>query len=82
MPSKSQKTVTIRLELWNQCDKVYNDDLDYWNSLGVNSSTGLISHYVSEGLSGERVNPAEPYQKILFELQQQRQLLHKILNKP
>ncbi len=82
MPSKNQKTVTFRRELWNQCDQAYNDNEDYWNSLGVYSSTGLVSHYISEGLSGERVNPAEPYQKILFELQQQRQLLHKLLNKP
>ena len=75
MPSKKQKTVTIRLDLYEGVKADYEADISGWGAKGVRSTTGLIQHYIKEGREegNSEINMkichevGEPYQVVTWE---------------
>jgi len=73
MPGPSQKTVTIPHDLWSAVRSEYERNIEYWNSLNIQSITALIILYIKQGLlTGHNVLPVSVanYENILSELTQ------------
>jgi len=68
---KRQKSLSIPLDLWVRVVAEYEARMEYWADRGVRSSTGLIRHYVNEGLSGNK----DEIQAIKAELQELREIV-------
>ena len=55
MPAKSQKSITIRLDLWNEVIEHLDADRDKYLGVGVRSYTGLVNYILESYLKEDVV---------------------------